>query len=94
MKVPTQKAELWIIEWSERNHQFHINEVDSMLQSNREGFLNRYGMDWQPIAIVSDLDDAQPLIDRLEDERRRQLPAVIHRRMDHIYSRRANRAPR
>ncbi|MBL8125276.1 MAG: hypothetical protein JNJ39_14330 [Blastocatellia bacterium] len=64
---------IWLIEWSPTLQQFHIETLEGALTKNRRLFYNRIDLDWQPIAIVSDLDDAQPMIEHLDRKRREHL---------------------
>ncbi len=73
---------IWLVEWSEKCQQFHIQTLGEAVAKNRNAYYNRKGLDWQPIAIIPNFEDAddedlERFFERLEHQRREHLPVVI-----------------
>lgn len=60
---------IWVVEWSERQKRFHLNEIDKMLKRNMRSFLQKDELDWRPLAMNLNYFDAWDLCDELMEER-------------------------
>jgi hypothetical protein len=78
----------YIIEWSETQDLFHVHTPEEMFEKNLRAFYNRLKLDWQPIAVAADFDEACKIINILERRRRKFLPEVIKEKLERILHRR------
>jgi hypothetical protein len=63
---------------------FHVLTTDEMLEKNRQAYLDRITIDWQPVALARDLDEATDIIEQLESHRRNRLPEVLDKKLKDI----------
>jgi len=78
----------YIIEWSPTQGLFHVHTPEEMFDKNRRAYYNRDKLDWLPIAVAADFDEANKIINTLERRRRELLPEVLTEKLKRILQRR------
>jgi hypothetical protein len=62
-------SDLYVVEWSEQQHAFHVTTVDEMLAANREVFLSERESDesdWLVLALERSYDSAHAKLRELK----------------------------
>ena len=78
----------YIIEWSPKQGLFHVHTPEEMFEANRHAYYNGYKLDWLPVAVAADLDEAINIVEILERRRREHLPEVVTEKLRRILQRR------
>ena len=64
--VPEQIKGWWVVEWSPRQAQFHIDTIANMLARNKSSMAKRVPIDFFPIAFCESTEQAEDVIPKAE----------------------------
>ena len=64
--VPEQIKGWWVVEWSPRQAQFHIDTIANMLARNKSSMAKRVPTDFFPIAFCESTEQAEDVIPKAE----------------------------
>lgn len=77
-QAPTAVNEMWVVEWSPSQRQYHIQTVGEMLEANLRAVAHGVNVDYVPIAIARTAEEADQISNMLEAkfERLRATPLL------------------
>lgn len=61
----------YVVEWSEKQGCFHINDLKGMIQSNYRAYLAARKMDYIPLFFTDTTEKAHSFVARMKKERAR-----------------------
>lgn len=64
--VPEQIKNMWVVEWSPSQKQFHIQTVSQMLSYNIIAMAKRTPIDYFPFAFCADMEQANEICEQAE----------------------------